>query len=282
MAQQRFSRLLHAEGASEDDPDGSTTTAARSSEPATLTNKGVLSEPLLLRLGSANPLSPEDKLALRRLCGNVRGFPRRRDILVPRQASGCVHILISGVAARYIVLPSGSRRITGLVLPGDILDELGGRHVTPDHNIVALSECMLALPPKGDFEKTVISSRSLVEAFSEAAIVEAGIVRQWLAGAGRRSAIEMVAHLLCELHVRMRLVGVARGYSLPLPMTQEDIGDATGLTAVHVNRTMRVLRENMLVDRVGSDLRLLNVPELRSLSGFTPHYLRQSENLSRP
>jgi CRP-like cAMP-binding protein len=120
----------------------------------------------------------------------------------------------------------------------------------------------------------VASSQGLTQAFWHRAVVENGIMRQWLASAGRRTALEMIAHLLCELHLRMRLINLARGTKFTLPITQEEIGDATGLTAVHVNRIMRALRESKLVERTGCEFHLLDVPQLRSLAGFDARYLR--------
>ncbi|MGK6324641.1 Crp/Fnr family transcriptional regulator [Sphingomonas sp. DT-51] len=245
-------------------------------------NDEVLYEPFMRKIASAGSLLPEDGLALRRLCRNLRTIPRRRDIVMAGNESGCVHILLSGIAARYSVLPDGSRRITGFVLPGDICDETGGRATALDHNVLALSECKVAQPSTADFEECVASSQRLTQAFWQAAVVENGIMRQWLASTGRRTAIEMIAHLLCELHLRLRLIGLAGDTKFTLPLTQEEIGDATGLTAVHVNRIMRALRESKLVERRGYELRLLNIPELRSLAGFNPRYLRLSREQEQP
>lgn len=247
-----------------------------------MTNAEPLFEPFMRKVGSTVVLAREEELALRCLCRNLKAVPRRRDIVSAGHVSGCVHIILSGMAARYNVLPDGSRRITGFLLPGDICDESGGRAVTLDHNVLALSECQVAGPPISEFEECVASSQRLTQAFWQAAVVENSIMRQWLAGAGRRTALEMIAHLLCELHLRLRIIGLAPNDNLVLPLTQEEIGDASGLTAVHVNRIMKALRESRLVERAGCQLRLLDVPQLRSLAGFNPHYLRMSDEQVQP
>ncbi|MBB3691433.1 Crp/Fnr family transcriptional regulator [Sphingomonas sp. BK580] len=225
------------------------------------------------RIEAAERLHIAKLPALERLCRARETVTRRRDIARQSGSSDHVYILMGGMAARYIILPTGSRRITAILLPGDTVNEIGGRQVVLDHNIMAVSDCEVATPTAREFEENVATSLSLMEALWRSAMAHNAIMRQWLASAGRRTAFEMIAHLLCELHVRMSELGMVRDDTFSLPLTQEEIGDATGLTSVHVNRTFKVLKENSLIARSGTDCRLLDVPRLRSLCGFDPGYL---------
>lgn len=233
------------------------------------------------KLRSHGPLSTADESVLAGLCHTVRAMPRRRDVLSPGTETQYVHILLSGWAARYSILADGVRRITALLLPGDTLDLHGAWHAPVAQSVTALTDCTVSYIPASGFEQVVAARPSLARALWRSSLIDESITRQWLASTGRTDARTAVARLICELHARLRAIGLADRVRLPFPMRQKDLGDATGMTAVHVKRTMRVLREERLIDRVGSELFLRDVDQLRRLAAFSPDYLRMIEDPER-
>ena len=117
------------------------------------------------------------------------------------------------------------------------------------------------------------STPALTRAFWRATLVDEAILRQWLVNGGRKEAYAAVAHLLCELHQRLQIVGLVEGDSFELPLTQQELADATGITNVHVNRVLRRLREDGLVERTRGMLRIRELSKLRRIAHFNPNYL---------
>ncbi|WP_164857367.1 Crp/Fnr family transcriptional regulator [Sphingomonas crocodyli] len=228
--------------------------------------------PLLRKLEAVETLSSSEVDCLQRMCVDVREISRRADIVSRGDDADYVHLMLEGWGARYFDLPDGSRQITAFLIPGDFCDI----HVTTlaamDHGIIALTNCRVAFIGKSAIEEVTRSTPALTRAFWRATLVDEAILRQWIVSLGRRDAKQRIAHMLCELHLRLRLVGLTDDGNMHLPLTQEDIADACGLTPVHVNRTVQGLRKQGLVDR-GSDLHILNVQGLRRVAAFDPSYL---------
>jgi len=142
-----------------------------------------------------------------------------------------------------------------------------------DHSIVSLTSATFAEIDRDRFEAFIASDRTLAEAFWCETLSSAAIQREWTMNLGRRDAFERVAHLLCELIERLRPVGLWDGNNCAFPVTQLDLADATGLSVVHVNRTLQELRSSRLI--VLRD-RILTVNDLEALKGaalFNPDYL---------
>jgi CRP-like cAMP-binding protein len=104
-------------------------------------------------------------------------------------------------------------------------------------------------------------------------LVEEAVQRQWIVSVGRRDAYERIAHILCEMHARMKMVGLVEDEQLMLPLTQDELADATGLTAVHTNRTLQRLRKENLIEIGSGKLHILDVSALQKAGGFDPSYL---------
>jgi CRP-like cAMP-binding protein len=113
----------------------------------------------------------------------------------------------------------------------------------------------------------------LTKALWWATLVDEGVLREWILNVGRRDAYERIAHLLCEMHARMKMVGLVEDGRLALPLTQQELADTTGLTAVHVNRTLQRLRKENLIEMSKGMLTILDVDGLREAAGFTGNYL---------
>jgi CRP-like cAMP-binding protein len=184
-----------------------------------------------------------------------------------------IRIILSGWMARYKTLEDGRRQIVNFVLPGDTCDAFIYLLRRMDHSIVSLTASTFAEIDRERFEAFVASGRTLAEAFWCETLSNAAIQREWTMNLGRRDAFERVAHLLCELIERLRPVGLWDGNSCAFPVTQLDLADATGLSVVHVNRTLQELRSSRLI--VLRD-RILTVNDLDALKGaalFNPDYL---------
>ena len=171
------------------------------------------------------------------------------------------------------VIPDGSRQITAFLLPGDLCD----RHVTilgeMDHGICTITPCKVAYLSNGQLEAIARRRPDVARALWWSTLVDEAILRAWIVSIGRRCAYGAVSHLLCELHARMKNVGLVGDHHFRLPLTQDEIADAVGLTAVHVNRVLQRLRSEGLLTLRHGILEIPDVPRLRAAAGFDPAYL---------
>lgn len=229
--------------------------------------------PFVRKLENLTHLSEEERARCDEICVNVRRVPRKRDIIAEGTAPTHVHLVLDGWAARYKVLPDGSRQITAFLIPGDFCD----LHVTVlsamDHGIVALTDCEVAFIPDEAIEAVTKTTPSLTRALWWTTLVDEAVLREWIVNNGRRDSYTAVAHILCEMHLRMKMVGLADGDQIVMPLTQEELGDATGMTPVHMNRTLQRLREEGLIRLEQRMLTVPNVEALRKAGGFDASYL---------
>jgi CRP-like cAMP-binding protein len=229
--------------------------------------------PLIAKLEKIAPLCADDRQALRELCRDVREVAAHRDIISEGDRPDHVLLVLEGWAARYKLLPNGARQITAFLIPGDFCDV----HVTilreMDHGIVALTPATIAFIPPEAMEELPRHRPQLARALWWATLVDEAVLRAWIVNLGRRDAYQGVAHLICELHARMRNVGLVDDGSFRLPLTQEVLGDALGLTPVHINRVLQRLRAEGLITLRGRTLSIENPAALGKAAGFDPSYL---------
>lgn len=227
----------------------------------------------IAKLGAASRLSESDVEALAELCRDVRTVPARRDLISEGDNPNHVHIVLEGWAARYKILDDGTRQITAFVVPGDICD----LHVTilskMDHGILALTRARVAHVPHQVMEDLPLNRPELGRALWRATLIDEAILRSWIVNVGRRSAERRIAHLFCELHARLCLVGLVSDGRFDLPLTQDIIADALGLTPVHVNRMLQKLREEGAITLKGGRLTIEDVRRFAKFAGFDPNYL---------
>ena len=229
--------------------------------------------PLVAKLATVANLHEADLQKLIALCDDERTVRAKQDILPEGERPDHVHVIIEGWAARYKTLANGTRQIVAFLIPGDFCD----LHVAilghMDHGIFALTRCRVAYIPSAGLDALTSDHNGLTKALWWATLVDEGILREWILNVGRRGARERIAHLLCELHARMTMIGLVKNDRLALPLTQDQLADATGLTSVHVNRTLQGLRKAKLIEIGGGTLTLLDVEALREAAGFTGNYL---------
>lgn len=232
-----------------------------------------VSNPLIAKLETFAALDSGDRRALLDACREAREVDADRDLIREGEHPDCIHLVLEGWAARYKVLPEGTRQITAFLVPGDFCD----LHTTilsrMDHSIYTLTPSTVAFIPARVMEELPIERPALARALWWSTLVDEAVLRAWIVNLGRREALERIAHLICELHSRMRNVGLADDDRFDLPVTQEELADALGLTAIHVNRTLQRLRMEGLIALKARKLTILDVPKLRRLAGFEPGYL---------
>lgn len=227
---------------------------------------------LIRKLERFVPLATEDKEVLLGLEQKTRQIERDADILPESSSAKHINLILSGWACRYKHLNDGGRQITSLLLPGDLYDP----HTFLDqmaHPVAALTPVTLAKIPDRAVQELAARSPALAEAFRCEALATAAIQREWTVSLGRRSGMERLAHLFCEMHARLTAVGLADGPSCPMPLTQSDLADALGQTAVHINRTLKELRGMGLITLCKRRLTIHDPDVLADLAHFDPVYL---------
>lgn len=236
---------------------------------------------LVARLESHLPLDQAERNGLLALPAQLRHIPGRSPALAGKLTENHVHVLEDGFACRYRDLSDGRRQILSLLVPGDILDLrqfiLGG--AVP--SLAALSQLSVRAIPNANLFKLLETSPRITRALWSTTLVEESISREWLVSVGKRSAIERVAHLLCEIYLRLAAVGRSDGSRFPLPLTQSELADVLGLSTVHVNRTLQELRKSGLIAFQSGTVELYNFDALAELALFAPGYLHLRE-IHRP
>jgi CRP-like cAMP-binding protein len=238
--------------------------------------------PLIAKLATVADLGERDIASLLAMCDDVRAVPAKRDILSQGERPNHVHVVVDGWAARYKLLPNGSRQIVAFLIPGDFCDLHTAVLGHMDHSIVAITRCRVAYIPSSELDTLTSNHNGLTKAMWWATLVDEAVLRSWIVNNGRRDAYERIAHLLCELHLRMKMVGLVTGDRFNLPLTQEVVADATGLTAVHTNRILQRLRNEQLIELRGGMLSVLDVEALRRAAGFDPSYLHIKRRVAVP
>jgi len=229
---------------------------------------------LTRRLEEFIPLSEADRAALAQLSRqSTRTVEAKRDLIRQGEAPRSLFLILEGWACHYRQLDDGRRQIVDFAVPGDlcdlnlfILDEM-------DHSISAITRLKVAAIGGEVFRTLVTTHPNITTALWWQELVSKSIHREWIVNVGRRSAPERIAHLLCEMFLRLESVGLTDGFSCDFPPTQGDLADATDLTSVHVNRSLQELRGRGLVEL---DRKRLTIPDLRALqelAGFNPDYL---------
>jgi CRP-like cAMP-binding protein len=228
--------------------------------------------PLIAKLETYASLSMHDRQALYDLYKDARELGPRRSIIREGDRPDHIHLMIDGWGARYKLLPDGARQITAFLIPGDFCDIHATLLSEMDHGIATLTRSRVAFIPR-DRMDSLTERPSLARAFWWATLVDESVLRNWIVNIGRRDAYEAIGHLICELYVRMRTVGLVEDHRFDLPLTQEEIGDALGLTPVHVNRVLQRLRGEDMISLKRGLLIIHDYQRLERAAGFSANYL---------
>ena len=182
-------------------------------------------------------------------------------------------VLVSGFAYRQKTTQEGARQIIALHLPGDALDFQNMYLKVSDHSVQMLTRGEVAMVQRTDLQDLAQTRPAIGHAFLIKTLVEASIFREWVLNVGRRKARERLAHVLCELGSRMDAIGQTQEYGYELPMTQEELADALGLTPVHVNRTLKLLEAEGLITRTRRAISFPDWERIREAADFNERYL---------
>jgi CRP-like cAMP-binding protein len=232
-----------------------------------------MTNPLLRKLANFTSLSVAERAALQAVCGDVREYGAREDVISQGDRTGGVKLLLEGFACRYKVLEDGRRQTVAYFVPGDLCDLRVFILKRMDHSIGTVVASRVANIAPDDVLMLMHDYPNLTRALWWSTLVEEAITREWIVNVGQRSALERMAHLFCELWYRFRAVDLNDGPSCRLPLTQMELAETLGISPVHVNRTLQELRRLKLIALEGGVLTIENLDALKELSFFTPDYL---------
>jgi CRP-like cAMP-binding protein len=227
----------------------------------------------LAKLRARDEISAEEEQAIRDAVSEYRDYPADRTIVTAGVELNHSTILLDGLMCRYKDLSQGQRQITELHVAGDFADLHSFTLKRLDHAVMTLSPCKVAIVPHDNLKAITEQHPHLTRVYWFATNLDAAIHREWQLSLGRRSAMSRMAHVFCELHVRLDIVGLTDGLSYPLPLTQDELADCLGITPVHINRTLQELRGQGLLEFRSGRVTLLDVDGLRSVAEFDPSYL---------
>jgi CRP-like cAMP-binding protein len=233
------------------------------------------------RLWKSGVLSREEQHALEDSISPAKSVGPNNDLVCEGEPADVLFIVLDGWACRYMTTRAGGRQIPTLLVPGDIanLDSLMFDRL--EYGVRTITEATIVALPRDRARALVAQHPGIARAIAWLALVENATLSKWALSLGRRSAIERLAHLLCELSVRLH-AGNDEQSSFAFPLTQEQIADTLGLTNVHVNRTMQQLRIDKLITTSNRIMIIPDVARLRNLGGFDPHYLHVAPPASTP
>jgi CRP-like cAMP-binding protein len=224
-------------------------------------------------LQSHTRLSEDDRAAILGLPMRLRKLDPRNYIIREGDIPRLCFILVEGYAIRQKVTGEGARQILSICIPGDAIDFQNMFLDISDHAVQTLTASVVADIPRESLQQLVLSRPAVGAAVMHSALVEAAILREWVVNVGRRDARSRIAHILCEFAVRLEVRGLASPDGFELPMTQEQLADATGLTPVHVNRVLRALESEGLISRQRRHIQFVDWRALQDVADFSRRYL---------
>lgn len=228
---------------------------------------------LMRKLAARDEVGADEERVLRASVSEIRTFAAGRVIVPAGETRYDSNLLIDGFAGRYRDLADGQRQIMELHVPGDFMDLHSFLLKQLEHNVGAMTPVTIAIFPHEAIKRITESHAHLARLLWFSTLLDAAIHRETILTVGRRTAIAGVAHLLCELYVRLEVVGLAGDHSYRLPLTQSDLADATGLTSVHVNRMLKELRDDGVLTFRGAVVTIHDWPRLQRIAEFDPRYL---------
>ena len=221
-------------------------------------------------------LSGEDKSAIAKLSWQSRAFARDAYLIREGELSVLCTLLLAGFAFRQKLVSDGSRQIISFHIPGELLDVQNVLLDLADHNVQCLSRCTVAVVSRAQLLDLMGERPAIRRAIWLDSLIDSAVFREWVVNLGRRDAKQRIAHLLCELAARLKSSGNGEGEMYDFPFTQEQIADATGLTAVHTNRTLQSLRRDGLIRLGMSKLTILDWEALADVGDFNERYLHHA------
>jgi CRP-like cAMP-binding protein len=248
----------------------------RSSPPRGFTLHEAQLSTLFWKLDERDEVTPDERAAIADCVGREMAMRAGGDLVREGDRPAQSTLLVQGFAVRYRVLRHGQRQITAVHIPGDFVDLHSLLLKQMDHAVGALTDCEVLLFPHDRLTTLTQIHPHLTRLLWLSTLIDAAAHREWLVAIGRRTAAQHIAHLICELYVRLKVIRSVEDQTFSLPITQIELGDILGLSAVHVNRTLQALREEKLFTWHKQTVRILDWQRLQEWAEFDPLYLHLS------
>lgn len=240
---------------------------------------GLVLEPMVSKLEYRAKFTEADRDALLKLPHSVKRFENHHYIVRERDPATHCCLMVSGFSVRHKIVAGGYRQILAIHMKGEIVDLQNSLLGTADHSVQMLTAGYVAMIPREEIERLAFERPAIGKAMWIDTLVDGSIFREWIANVGRRDARTRIAHLLCEFGLRLKHAGLAEETGYELPMTQEQLADTTGLTSVHVNRTLKALAAEGLIERsTPRSISIGNWKQLAEVGDFDSGYLHMHED----
>jgi CRP-like cAMP-binding protein len=233
---------------------------------------------MLRKLTYWYPLEKSDEEALLALPHRIKSVEAHHHVVREREQATHSCLMLSGFSIRHKVVAAGARQIVAIHMKGDMVDLQNSMLGTADHSVQMLTKGELALIPREAIQQLALERPRIGMAMWKDTLVDGSIFREWIANVGRRDAQTRLAHLLCEFALRLKVAGLGEQTNYELPMTQEQLSDAVGLTSVHVNRTLKELGRRNLISRTNRSVTIGDWQRLADAGDFDPTYLHLPRN----
>jgi CRP-like cAMP-binding protein len=233
---------------------------------------------MLDKLEQWRPLDDEDRAAILALPYRPATFRAQEYLVREREAPRYTCVILSGFAFRHKIAGNGGRQIFSIHMRGDLADLQNSLLRTADHNLQALTQVEAALVPVEAIQEIAFDRPMIGRTLWYETLVDASIFREWTLNVGRRDGHTRTAHLLCEFSYRLQAAGLGERHEYELPMTQEQLADALGLTSVHVNRMLQRLEREGLIERSLRSVKIVDWGNLAEVGDFDGTYLHLAES----
>jgi CRP-like cAMP-binding protein len=243
----------------------------RARDSSDLTNR--LWGPLFQRLTTTTGVDEQDLQALAALPTAIRHFRENQAVLRDGSTPSECCFITDGFCIRSKTIADGKRQILSIHVPGDLPNLQNLHFPALDHDLIALSDCTLAFIAHKALNDLIRERPSVGVLFWRDTLVDAAVSREWIVNVGLRPADSRLAHLIVELRERLRLVGRVIGDTFAIPLTQEQLGEAMGVTSVHTNRILRELRLQGVLEFQRGTVKILSEDKLQRLAQFDGRYL---------
>jgi CRP-like cAMP-binding protein len=227
----------------------------------------------LQRLLRRSALTVDEQRAIIRLPGSKHRYSPHADIVMPGEHVESACLVVRGLVGRYDQRLDGQRQITSFYVAGDMCDLHSVVAPKASWSITAVSHALIIRVPHRQLSELCVTYPAIALAFWRDGTVDASVFAKWVGNVGRKSAMERVTHLFCEMGRRAEAAGLGTRASFEFPATQAQIGEATGLSAVHVNRTLQEIRSKGLLSFTRGRVEILDWDALVATAEFDPDYL---------
>jgi len=228
---------------------------------------------LVRRVQTTVDLTEDERAAILGLPLHIRHFERGQDLVREYDRPSQCILILEGWLARYKVLNEGKRQIVSIELPGDMPDVQSLYLEVMDHNLGSLTKCVVGFVPHVAMRAMLTAHPRVATAIWRETLISGSISREWVLNVGARDAYARVAHVLCELYVRLKAIGLTENGSFVLPLSQTALGETIGASTVHVNRVVTALRTDGLIAIAQGVVTILDIERLMEVSSFDDTYL---------